>query len=52
MVKPSYTNAGLAQLEIEGMWLQASLEALCCAIEQGTLSSAKYWFKQGRPVPT
>ena len=30
---------------------RALLDALRCVLEQGTLSSAKYWFNPGRPVP-
>ena len=28
------------RLEVEGLWVRDSLEALCCDLEQDTLSSA------------
>ena len=38
--------------QLEGLWVQASLEALHCVFEQDTLSSAEYLFNPGRHVPT
>ena len=36
----------------EGLWVQASPQALQCVLENDMLSSAWYWFNPGKPVPT
>ena len=34
-----------AKFEIEGLLVLNLMKALCCVLEQDTLSFAKYWFK-------
>ena len=42
-----YSGAQSAQLEIEGLLVRASSEALSWFLEQGTLSSDEYRFNKG-----
>ena len=42
--KGCYIGCYSARLEIEESLVRDSLEALYCVLEQGTLSSVRYWF--------
>ena len=42
------TEGSSVSLGIDGSFVQYSMEALCCVLEQDTLSSAKNWFNLGR----
>ena len=47
----AHTEYGIEERSLqwlfEGSFVRVSLEALCCVLDQGTLSSAKYWSNSG-----